>query len=1433
MKPKSLSLILLLSSLGSITAIADTHIVSGVNLDNITESTTFYDNGKGYYWTWPQLSSRLESKYNANNKSYSFLGEWESYTTGAGGDYSTSQITGLTNDADTCWYNVSANLITYWQTVYGVFYTGTKPLQTGYTYDKSLLSDFGGTQSLQIGKLMYDNWQDEAGSLKMAASWYFCGDTSWSNLKTSADSAGYFKDYFGDSSTGNYHATVDYTFFGTRSGSGDLSASTMTLQSVTTAFSDAFGFTDDGEADAGKLGYLGISPFVNGDSIGHALTCYGYNTDENGVIQSLIVTNSDDLEYRTLELFLKIEQGNLYLYSDKELTERWKYAGTDWYIDELSFIETPEELKAMLEKYKDAANNQVWNGQLAQWNEEYDIQPDAETLPTEKTGWDVYVEEGDHSGYFHTYYDATRGISFDDHAGSNQSIAINGTVKAGTMNLSANTYNYEFHATNPDDKIIVSNLYKDGTADVEFSGMTVTSQGYTNISNGVLKLTNGAWLEGHMVEIQPHSTLLLDNGNVTSMTGVFNIYNKGALEIGAGGGKVNSSLTLKDGAELIFNLTNTNTDSAALTLSGNLTIEGIANFLFNEQDLVHEHQYMLIAFANGWESSDQINNITLGTGTLNYSDNILYYTYLKSTELTWDTLAEGTWSSNNWDGEAQSTHSANVTFGRDATVTVAGTVSPGKITINDGKSVTLLAGDNAAISGRRSVSVGEHAALNSQLALEGYSINLSNGSTLTYDLSTQNTISSIDMAEGSALVLAEQTGSTNTEHVISDANRLAGNINIQSGNNLSFALKENKEITGTITAAEGTNLSFTNSSSSQDITYTLATGTDMIDGTINVGGVADARGTTLCTTGASDAAFNLTEKGTLQLTGGTTDTPVAFTGTVEGNGTLLVDENASVHLNVSNNKTGLSNTTTLLVQGNATIGANGTWVSNGKGGIASGLSTAITNNIIVDAGSVNAWLDCSVSNSPLNMPNLTLDNGGSFNIKTSFSKYEGGKTIKATIEQLTIGEGGGKFGIYSDFRGSYYARPNAEVEINTLKGTGDVTIYGHSVYDAKTQVYKLGDTTAYTGDITVEAHTAGSLNINSLHITALEFSEDTTMNGSITVDGERYNSRSYTYYNNSYKLNDFQHRAMLGINADVSIGGLDGNDGAYLYAGALASTDVTRGTMVLVNDANETPLYAYADTATEAANVANAISKEHHTLTINSGADHNFAGIVMGGVSITKQGNGTQTFSGDVSRMDGSLSVQAGKLSFTAETALNIQNLSITAGATLQSPATIHVTGDAAFVAGTDIAALHRATSVSHTDLNLQGTATVDADLNLAMADSLTMGAVVDMMSNELTLSTTPITLNLMLNDAAPDTTFDLVLFTNVSQLNLGEAALDFGSRDANLFFTSDYITEDTTLVYANDYTISLHNLRVIPEPATATLSMLALAALAMRRRRK
>lgn len=1416
---------LILSALGVMGAQADTYLVGGVNLSNITDSSTFYDNGKGYYWTWSTLSRQLESKYNANGKSYSFLGEWQSYTTGEGGAYSSSQIAGLTQDANTCWYNVSANLITYWQSTYGVFYTGSEALKTGYTYDKSYLSDFGGTQSLQIGKLLYDNWNNEGGFLAMAASWYFCGDTSWTSfgtLKNNAAPAGYFKEYFGAATADYSPSTVEYTFLGSRNGSGDLSASRMTLEHVTTAFSDAFGFTDDGEADAGKLGYLGISSSKGG----HALTCYGYNTDENGVIKSLIVTNSDDLTYGTLELFVKVENGDLYLYSDEELTTRWKYASVDWYVDELSFISTPDALKDMLSQYHDTDNGLVWSGELNSWSSTYATQGSAEEMPTADTGWDVYAASGSVGGYFHAFYDANRSVEFSDYAGSHQNISVAGAVKSGTMQLSADTYDYTFTASGSGSSITAKNIYKSGDATVAFSGITVTAQGYANVSGGTLKMTDGAWLTAGLVQVQSHGTLYLDNAGLTSMTGSMTVGSKGTLEIGTGGAKIYSTLTLQDGANLSFHLSGSNTSTAALTLSGQLTIDGLCSFLFNEGELTDNTTYRLISFTNGWNYSEQLANISLGTGSLSYSGNVLYYTYLQSSELTWDSLSSGTWSSSEWDGTAVDTSSANLTFAADATISINGAVSPGKMSINAGKSITLLAGEGAQLTGTRAVTLAENSTLHTQVALSGRSISLASGATLRYDVAGENKISDIDLAAGSSLQLAERTTGTNTQHTISSANRMEGNISIGSGNDLTLELNESKELTGTVSSAAGTRLTFANSSASQAITYTLTNGTAALNGTVVVGREGDKQGTTLSTNGANSTAFELASKGTLHLTGGSESTPAVFNGSVAGNGTLLVDKDATVTIAVSGNQTQLSSSTTLLVQGNATIGANGNWVIDYSDGTSSGLSTTLTDKVAVDGGTLTTWLDCTVSNSPLSIQNLALSNGGEFTLKNTFSTKEKGTTIRASIGTLTVGEGGGSFGINSDFRGSFYSRPNARVEIGALKGAGDLTLYGHSVYDAKTQITSVADASAFTGNITIHTEMDSSYNINSLHITALEFTENTSMSGSITVNGERI-SLYYTTVNNC-KLQDFMHRAMLGLDADVSIGGLNGNDGAYLYAGALNAEDITASIICYTNLG-----LAYANEEAEAANVAAAINRADHTLTIKTGGSHDFAGTVMEGVSITKQGSGSQTFSGNTARFNGSVNVQEGRLIFTSTSGLTVEDLEVSAGAVLGTRGTLSATGDVSFTAAS-LAALYRAATLSTEDVRLSGSATVNSHLDLSTATSLTMGTQVSLQQHSLTLGDTVLPLELTLGglNLTQGSVFDLVLFTDVSSLILSDAEYTSGTWDAADYFESAYITDSTQMVL-EDGTLSLVSLAMVPEPATATLSLLALAALAARRRRR
>ena len=88
-----------------------------------------------------------------------------------------------------------------------------------------------------------------------------------------------------------------------------------------------------------------------------------------------------------------------------------------------------------------------------------------------------------------------------------------------------------------------------------------------------------------------------------------------------------------------------------------------------------------------------------------------------------------------------------------------------------------------------------------------------------------------------------------------------------------------------------------------------------------------------------------------------------------------------------------------------------------------------------------------------------------------------------------------------------------------------------------------------------------------------------------------------------------------------------------------------------------------------------------------------------------------------------------------------------------------------------------------------------------------------------------------------------IVLFTGVDAINyLGIGKVDTkvltidGVNDvyytmAENYFTSEYIDPDVYLVW--DASAGVVYLDVIPEPATATLSLLALAALAARRRRK
>ena len=196
--------------------------------------------------------------------------------------------------------------------------------------------------------------------------------------------------------------------------------------------------------------------------------------------------------------------------------------------------------------------------------------------------------------------------------------------------------------------------------------------------------------------------------------------------------------------------------------------------------------------------------------------------------------------------------------------------------------------------------------------------------------------------------------------------------------------------------------------------------------------------------------------------------------------------------------------------------------------------------------------------------------------------------------------------------------------------------------------------------------------------------------------------------------------------------------------------------------------------------------------------------------------DGTITNAGELS-VNGKIALNGGKLSLEGGT-LSANGLTVAGGATLSAlaPSTAVAT-----LSLDDVATVHNTTTI--------GTATTD--ITMAAGSTLELnGGSIDLNGKALTFER-GITLNLTVNGSVAWEE-SVLLFSDVASFN--------GSTEDYTALASDYFTDFTgiklsgyvvNLVYnAEDKTLSLHN---IPEPTTATLSLLALAGLAARRRRK
>lgn len=234
------------------------------------------------------------------------------YDSNKGAEWTTPYSDGTEGDSLMCWAHAASNVIQYWQSYYGVFYTGDRELPYGKigtvsvnTYEVApdteeyIYTDIANPQQLAVAKAYYENWENRGGKFGPAAEWFFKWDDSDSN-------GGYYSNYFGNAdSTQLSYTTVYSAGIAALGDSGGTTDTTFSdAAGLAEALMPAFGMTSAGgtvynQTQVGLLPFIGIWYDValsDGSTLtyGHMLTCYGFTTNTDGSIASIIVANSDD-----------------------------------------------------------------------------------------------------------------------------------------------------------------------------------------------------------------------------------------------------------------------------------------------------------------------------------------------------------------------------------------------------------------------------------------------------------------------------------------------------------------------------------------------------------------------------------------------------------------------------------------------------------------------------------------------------------------------------------------------------------------------------------------------------------------------------------------------------------------------------------------------------------------------------------------------------------------------------------------------------------------------------------------------------------------------------------------------------------------------------------------------------------------------------------
>ncbi|MCQ2372204.1 MAG: hypothetical protein MJ058_09180, partial [Akkermansia sp.] len=368
-----------------------------------------------------------------------------------------------------------------------------------------------------------------------AFDWYLSGNSE------KPGTGGYFQEYYG---------------YGIETGKecGIYNAQgVVDMGKVTSGILESFGL-ERHEGGTLQLVEQGLIPTLSAgnNSAAHALTCYGFTLDEDGMVNSLYIADSDDAKYRIEHIYLKVEETGGYqrllMFEDEACTKGWHTDGLfKWGITGIYHINTPDDLKTLYGKYHDPERPMEWNGETEYWS-------------TDTTcGWNVEID-GETYG---SGYENGRITRFTDKA-EEFKIYVQGKVVAARMEVTNDDHDYQFMLHEEDDEatLKVGKLNKSGGGALDFYDFAVTAESL-RLHRGAISLNDGASLEiTDTVRVEGGSISSKDDSEYCAENAEYTISNATVTVLGKGGTTLRNTL---DNVQLV------NDGSGALTVDSDIT----------------------------------------------------------------------------------------------------------------------------------------------------------------------------------------------------------------------------------------------------------------------------------------------------------------------------------------------------------------------------------------------------------------------------------------------------------------------------------------------------------------------------------------------------------------------------------------------------------------------------------------------------------------------------------------------------------------------------------------------------------------------------------------------------------------------------------------------------------------------------------------------